>query len=36
MKIENGRLKIITNRPLDYEVNIDPQDPEHPPTQPVF
>jgi hypothetical protein len=36
LKIENGRLKVITTRPLDYEVNIDPQDPEHPPTKPVF
>ena len=36
MKIEDGRLKIITNRPLDYEVNIEPQDPKNPPTKPVF
>ena len=36
MKIENGRLKIMSTRPLDYEVNIDAQDPEHPPTKPVF
>ena len=36
LKIENGRFKVITTRPLDYEVNIDPQDPEHPPTRPVF
>ena len=36
MKIENGRLKIITTRPLDYEVNIEVQDPQHPPTVPVF
>jgi hypothetical protein len=36
IKIENGRFKLITTRPLDYEVNIDAQDPEHPPTNPVF
>jgi hypothetical protein len=36
IKIEDGRLKVMTTRPLDYEVSIDPQDPEHPPTKPVF
>jgi len=36
IKIEDGRLKVITTRPLDYEVDINPQDPEHPPTKPVF
>jgi hypothetical protein len=36
IKIENGRLKVISTFPLDYEVNIDPQDPRHPPTDPVF
>jgi hypothetical protein len=36
IKVENGRFKIITTRPLDYEVNIDAQDPQHPPTNPVF
>lgn len=36
MKIEDGRFKVITTRPLDYEVNIEPQDPQHPPTKPVF
>ena len=36
MVIEAGRLKIITTRPLDYEVSIEAQDPEHPPTKPVF
>jgi hypothetical protein len=36
MKIEDGRFKIISTRPLDYEVNIEPQDPEHPPTVPVL
>ena len=36
IKIEDGRLKVITTRPLDYEVNIEPQDPEHPPTKSVF
>jgi hypothetical protein len=36
IKIENGRFKVMTNRPLDYELNIKPQDPAHPPTDPVF
>ena len=36
IKIEDGRLKIMTTRPLDYEVGIDPQDPDRPPTKPVF
>jgi hypothetical protein len=36
MRIENGRFKVITTRPLDYEVSIDPQDPHNPPTKPVF
>jgi hypothetical protein len=36
MKIEDGRFKLISNRPLDYELNMKPQDPEHPPTVPVF
>ena len=36
IKIEDGRFKVMTSRPLDYEVNIDPQDPEHPPTKSVF
>ena len=36
LKIENGRFKVMTTRPLDYEVNIDPQDPHHPPTNPDF
>jgi len=36
IKIENGRFKVMTTRPLDYEVSIDAQDPEHPPTKPVF
>jgi len=36
IKIENGRFKLTTTRPLDYEVNIDAQDPQHPPTAPVF
>ena len=36
IKIEDGRLKIMTTFPLDYEVAIDPQDPQHPPTKPVF
>ncbi len=36
IKIEDGRLKIMTTRPLDYEVSIEPQDPQHPPEKPVF
>jgi len=36
IKIENGRFQLITDRPLDYEVNINAQDPQHPPTNPVF
>jgi hypothetical protein len=36
LKIEDGRFKLITTRPLDYEVNIEPQDPKNPPTKPVF
>ena len=36
IKIENGRFQLITTRPLDYEVNMDAQDPAHPPTAPVF
>jgi hypothetical protein len=36
IKIEDGRFKVMTTRPLDYEVNIDAQNPEHPPAKPVF
>lgn len=36
IKIEDGRLKIRTTRPLDYKVSIDAQGPQHPPTKPVF
>ena len=36
IRIENGRLRVISTFPLDYEVNIDAQDPLHPPTDPVF
>ena len=36
IKIENGRLKVISTFPLDYEVNIEAQDPHNPPTDPVF
>src|SRR4051812_36848912 len=36
MRIEGGRFKVMTTRPLDYEVSIDAQDSEHPPTAPVF
>jgi hypothetical protein len=36
IKIEDGRFKLISTRPLDYEVNIEPQDPQNPPTKPVF
>lgn len=36
IRIEDGRFKVLTNRPLHYEVNINPQDPRNPPTAPVF
>jgi hypothetical protein len=36
ISIVNGRLRVISTRPLDYEVNINPADPHHPPTDPVY
>jgi hypothetical protein len=36
IRIDSGRLRVISTRPLDYEVNINPQDPRRPPTTPVF
>ena len=36
ISIQNGRLRVISTYPLDYEVNMDPQDPQHPPSVPVF
>jgi hypothetical protein len=36
MTIEDGRFRLITTRPLDYELNIEPQDPKNPPTKSVF
>ena len=36
ISIVNGRLRLITTRPLDYEVDINAQDPRNPPTRPVF
>lgn len=36
VRIENGRFRVITTRPLAYEVSIEPQDPRNPPTKPVF
>ncbi|MGO6883261.1 hypothetical protein ACC734_19090 [Rhizobium ruizarguesonis] len=36
ISIVDGRFRVISTRPLDYEVNINPQDPRHPPTDPVF
>ncbi len=36
LKIENGRFKLMSTRPLDYEVNMEVQDPKNPPTKPVF
>jgi len=36
IKIEDGRFKVISTRPLDYEVSIVAQDPKNPPTVPVF
>ena len=34
--IANGRFRVITSRPLAYEVSIEAQDPNNPPTVPVF
>ena len=36
ISIENGRLRVISTFPLDYEVNINAQDPHNPPSDPVF
>lgn len=36
ISIDGGRLRVISTRPLDYEVNMDAQDPYHPPSAPVF
>ena len=36
LKIVNGRFQVISTRPLDYEVNMNAQDPHHPPTNPDF
>jgi hypothetical protein len=36
LRIENGRFKLMSTRPLDYEVNMEVQDPKNPPTKPVF
>ncbi|MGT2435668.1 hypothetical protein ACU4GH_07160 [Bradyrhizobium betae] len=36
IKIEDGRFRLISTRPLSYELNIEPQDPQNPPTKPVF
>jgi hypothetical protein len=36
IKIEDGRFKLISSYPLDYEVNVEPQDPQNPPTKSVF
>jgi hypothetical protein len=36
ISITNGRFRVITSRPLDYEVNIEQQDPRNPPTKAVF
>ena len=36
IRIEDGRLRVISTRPLDYEVNINAQDPHKPPASPVF
>ena len=35
MTITDGRFRLITTRPLDYELNIEPSDPKNPPTKPV-
>jgi hypothetical protein len=36
IKIEDGRFTLISSYPLDYEVDIEPQDPKNPPTKSVF
>lgn len=36
MRIEDGRLKVLTNFPLAYEVRLEPQDPRNPPRDRVF
>ncbi|ACM04121.1 Hypothetical Protein RSKD131_4261 [Cereibacter sphaeroides KD131] len=36
ISISDGRLRVITTRPLDYEVNMQVQDGKRPPTAPVF
>ena len=35
-RLKMAVLRVISTRPLDYEVNIDAQDPQHPPSVPVF
>lgn len=36
IRIDDDRLRVITTRPLNYEVSIVPQDPRNPPKTPVF
>ena len=36
LKIEDGRFKVMSTRPLDYEVSLQAQDPKAPPTKPIF
>jgi hypothetical protein len=36
IQIVGDRFRLITNRPLSYELNMSPQDPRRPPTAPVF
>lgn len=36
MKIENGRFRLVTNRPLSYDVSLEAQDPRSPPRIPIF
>jgi hypothetical protein len=36
LQIVDGRFRLITTRPLSYELNMAPQDPRSPPTAPVF
>ena len=36
IKIEDGRFKVMTTLPLDYELNMEVQDPRNPPKDPVF
>ena len=36
LQIVGDRFRLITNRPLSYELNMTPRDPRQPPTEPVL